>query len=195
MKYIDIVFPKNNETSLINKARKLGYSGLIFVYEDSNIPREIPQVHDFEIFVGVLTNKLDSFRKSTKFKKNLLLSNDNSINIIKQRPNVLFDIEEEKDSMHQRKSGLNQVLCKLMKERNVSYGISINSILRSGNRAQLMGRIMQNVRLCQKYKVNIVVGSFASSSNEMRNPDDIESLLRLFGVKSTKTCFEIKKGY
>jgi len=185
MRYIDIVQPRNNETSLINKARELGYSGVCFIYDESNTPKTLLELKDFKIATAVLT------QNPQKHKKKIIFSDSNDVNLIKQKPKILFNIEEEKDSMHQRRSGLNQVICKLMKEKGVSYGISINLILKSNERDKLIGRIIQNIKLCQKYNVDIVVGSFATKPFEMRNPGDIESFIRLLGVKNPKKSFQL----
>jgi RNase P/RNase MRP subunit p30 len=187
---IDIVIPsKNNETSFINRARKLGYSGVCFLYEENNISdkhiKKLKDKTDFKILVGVVVeNNPDKFRKY-----DLLISKSNNVSVIRKKVNLLLDIEEEKDAMHQRRSGLNHVLCRLMKEKKVGYGINFHTILNSDSRGDVLGRIIQNVKLCNKYKVDILFGSFARNTDEMRAPEDFKSLMRLLGVKSPKCCF------
>ena len=84
-----------------------------------------------------------------------------------------------KDFIHYRNSGLNQVLCKLAKKNNITLGFNFNDILKGKPN---MGRMMQNVRLCRKYKVRMVLASFASSIYEMRNPKDLMSFGKCIGM-------------
>ncbi len=203
MEIVDIVIPKGNELSLINRAKKLGYSGICLVYHEKEISdsrinelrTKYPSSKEFKLSFGVVVKS-----NPTKFRKyGTLFCRSNNVSLIKQNINILFDIEETSDSMHQRKSGLNYSICNLMHEKGVSYGISISSILNcsqmnqlnkdrnGGNeRANLLGRIIQNVMLCNKYNVKITCGSFASSHLELKSPSDIESFLRIIGVKDTK---------
>ena len=54
-----------------------------------------------------------------------------------------------KDYMHSRNSGLNQVLCKLASRNNVAIGFDFCLVYNSKNRGLVLGRMMQNVRLCR----------------------------------------------
>jgi RNase P/RNase MRP subunit p30 len=192
---IDIVFPKNKETGFINRARALGYSGLIFVYDEKNASKSkiealTEKVEDFKIYVAVLVES-----NPEKFRKfDYLVTKSNNVKVIKQKANLLFDVEEDHDAMHQRRSGLNQVLAKLMKTKKVSYGISFRSILQAKSRSQLIGRVLQNVRLCQKYDVSVVMASFAKTPEQMRSPEDFKSFLRILQVRAPKACFLTQKN-
>ena len=95
------------------------------------------------------------------------------------------------DAMHQRDSGLNHVLCTLAKEHNVAIGFSFAVVLHAHNRAKLLGRMMQNIRLCRKYKVRIVIGSFAKEQSDARNVKDMQSFFRVLGMtgKEVQTNF------
>lgn len=90
---------------------------------------------------------------------------------------ILLDphLGQRRDKMHQRDSGLNQVLVKLAKKNNVAIGISFKNILSS--RAEDLGRIIQNIELCRKYKVKIVILEY-----EDRNPEDVNSLFKVLGM-------------
>ena len=86
----------------------------------------------------------------------------------------------DRDFTHYRNSGLNQVLCKLTKKNNIAIAFNFNLVLNNESikRSQILGRMMQNVRFCRKYKINTVIASFASKPEEMRNAHDLVS----FGV-------------
>lgn len=88
---------------------------------------------------------------------------------------VSLERSSGRDFMHYRNSGLNQVLCKLAKRNNIAIGFNFNDILKDKPN---MGRMIQNIRLCRKYKVRMVLASFASNVYEMRNPKDLMS----FGI-------------
>jgi len=85
-----------------------------------------------------------------------------------------------RDYLHSRNSGLNDVLCKLAKKNDVAVGFSFSEVLNAEGleRSLIIGRMMQNVSLCRKFKVPIVLGSFAFDKFEMRSPKDLLS----FGV-------------
>ena len=97
---------------------------------------------------------------------------------------ILLDphMNRRKDFMHHRDSGLNQVLCKLAKERDIAIGFSFSAILKSKNLPEDLGRIIQNIKLCRKYKLRMLVASFAKNQNEQRNIQDIQSFFKVLGM-------------
>ena len=102
-----------------------------------------------------------------------------------KRTDILLDPEPETyDKLHYRSSGLNHVLCKLAKKNNVCIAFSFRRMLYSKNRALLFGKIMQNIKLCRKYKVNVVFGSFAENKWEMRSPHELKTLMQCLGMRA-----------
>ena len=97
---------------------------------------------------------------------------------------ILLDphLGNRKDFMHQRNSGLNHVLCALAKENTVAIGFSFSAILRSPQREKLLGRMMQNILLCRKYKIPMVIGSFAKNHWEIRNEKDLQAFFMVLGM-------------
>ncbi len=100
------------------------------------------------------------------------------------KPDIMFGFEESerKDTMHQRYSGLNNVLCELAFRNKVQIAFSFNSILNSAQRSVLFGRMMQNISLCRKYKVKTLIGSFAKQPSEMRSAKDLQSVFITLGM-------------
>lgn len=99
----------------------------------------------------------------------------------RNRDIVVYNLEEQKrDYIHFRNSGLNQVLCKLAKKNNIAIAFNFNLVLNNEGivKSQIIGRMMQNIKLCRKYKVNMIIGSFASKIKEMRSAHDLMS----FGI-------------
>ncbi len=93
---------------------------------------------------------------------------------------ILVDphINNFRDSLHFRASGLDHVICNLMRKNNVSLGISLVSI----ENGLMLGRLKQNIKLCRKYKVNMKFFSFAKNKYEMRAREDMISFLRAIGM-------------
>ncbi len=64
-----------------------------------------------------------------------------------------------KDSLKQRDSGLNEVLCKLAKENNIKIGIDLSKIIKLNKleKARVLDRIRQNIFLCRKMGCKIII--------------------------------------
>ncbi len=167
----DYVISNGNEKEFVEMAEKLGYSELVFV---SDSPKNIKS----KIKI--------SFTKSV-FKSNIL--KDRNL-IESKKASLIYEFEQDKmkDKSHFRSSGMNHVLANLMKEKKVSYGISFSQILNASKevKALLIGRIVQNILLCRKYKVPVVVASFARNPHEMRDSRDLIALARTLGLNDYK---------
>jgi len=150
-------------------AERLGYSTLVFCYKDKT-PKEFPKTRI----------KIKTASENPKVKADYLISRDNDKlrqDIESSKADIFFEIEsqQKKDYMHQRGSGLNQVLCKLMKKKEKTYAFSFAQVLHASvsQQATILGRIKQNQMLCRKFKVKTVIASFARIPLEMRSPHDL----------------------
>ncbi|MCG2719072.1 MAG: hypothetical protein L6408_09615 [Nanoarchaeota archaeon] len=147
---------------------------------------------DFDSVMAVepieFTTKNDIRKKINKIKdlKIVLGSKSNRTLVEMKNIDILLSPERgvKKDHLHYRNSGLNQVVCKLAKKRNIAIGFNFNDILitKGKERAQILGRMMQNVRLCRKYKLGMVLGSFAKDKWQMRARNDMISLGIVLGM-------------
>lgn len=121
-------------------------------------------------------------------------TDEKSLRIAAENKNadILIGLEsiEGKDSLHGRNSGMNEVICKLLKKNSIAMGISFKSVLNSANKALILGRIMQNIELCRKYKVEMVLASFAESKWDLRSANELVS----FGVTLGMTPLEAKNS-
>ena len=124
-----------------------------------------------------------------EFKENIIIvqGGDDTINRLAvscKFVDILLDphLGDRRDKIYQRNSGLNQVLCELARENNVGIGFSFISVLNSRKRWELLGRIIQNIMLCRKYKVRMVIGSFAKNIDEQRNEKDLQSFFKVLGM-------------
>ncbi len=176
----DIVFPKNNELNFIKQGKKLGYDKIVFIYTEKtfnsapNVEKESIK-YDIEIVKGCLCDK--------KFvESDYSISNSNRIGWMKQDVKLVFDIEESDHFMNQKDSGMNVAIAQQMKQYNCMYGINFSRILSYKDRFDLLGSFIQNIVLCNKYKVKVVFVSFAKLPLEMRNPEDLKAFGRILGL-------------
>ncbi|MFH1711144.1 MAG: RNase P subunit p30 family protein [Nanoarchaeota archaeon] len=85
-----------------------------------------------------------------------------------------------KDKLKERDSGLNQVLCKIARNNNITLAIDFNEIINSEKRekAIILGRIKQNIKLIKKFKNKLTI---------INPPEDKISLSALFRVLGADT--------
>ena len=185
----DIVIPENNETSFISIADKLGYKSLLFLYSFEDYFNKRDFESKIKLSYGILADPKNISKINNKFNEKrpftVIKSSSNNREIIeKSRSDLVFSLEEysKKDFMHQRGSGLNHIMAKLAHVNNIMIGFSLNSILNSDKKHMILGRIMQNIKLCRKYKVKMMIASFAFDPMEMRSPHDLMSLFLKLGM-------------
>ncbi len=189
--FADIVFPRDNERKLINMAVRLGYSTLYLIYDfkenfDKKKIEELSEDTDIKIKMGFKTD-IKNIQKFKRFGFTVIEATDKSRHIIEKcKPNLIYNLEliGKKDFIHHRNSGLNQVLCKLANKNKVIVGINFNNFLKETKLRKdiIIGRIQQNIKLCRKYKVKMLIASFATTPYEMRNPQDLLSFCVVLGM-------------
>jgi hypothetical protein len=184
----DIVFPSENEKEFILIAEKLSIKELYLVY-DYKKGEDYFFIDEFKndkvkLKLGLIAKDNEILKAKQVCDFVIAESSDNDQDVLEKfKPNLMFDFENSKlnDKTHYRRSGLNQVLCKIAAENDIIIGFSFNSLLKctGARRAVLLGRMMQNINICRKYKVKIGVFSFALKPYEMRSGKDLESLGRV----------------
>lgn len=101
-----------------------------------------------------------------------------------------LEVISQKDTFHQRASGLNQVYCKLAVRNKIAVAFNLRDIFYAKDKYVVLGRVMQNIRLCRKYKVKMMIISLAEDEYGMRNPMDLISL----GISLGMTAKEASDG-
>lgn len=119
------------------------------------------------------------------YEKNLKAAGSRKIDMLINAENV-----PNTDKTHYRSSGLNHLVCVSAKENNVAVGFNFSNLLNSNNKAKILGRMRQNVRICRKYKIRMVIGSFAENKFGMRHAKDLMAFGRSLGM----TGPEVKKA-
>jgi ribonuclease P/MRP protein subunit RPP1 len=118
-------------------------------------------------------NKLVS-RSYGKYKFLAVQGSDDEVNraaVEDKRVDLLLnpEIERKRDFSDWRNSGLNDVLCRFAAENNVAIGIDLATLpSEKFALAERLGRIMQNIRLCRKFRAKMLI---FSSEKEINDPD------------------------
>ena len=127
-------------------------------------------------------NKARKLIRENKGKEIIFSSNDDDFNrkiIEKENINILLINQiGRKDFQKQRNSGFNQVIAKIAKKKKVVIGINLDEIINSNEKAQILARIKQNIKLCNKNKLEMKFISF----KHKRNPHDLKSLGLVLGM-------------
>lgn len=183
---IDIVIPDNNEKEFLDMAKKLGGEGVCFLYDK---PRDISQLRQAEgIKVYAATLQL-SAKADLRAAKGMEHVRDV---LEKTNVDVVFELEDhkEKDFMSQRNSGMNHVLCAIAHDKNRVVAFSMASLLTTSGktRAQILGRMMQNIVLCRKYGVTMALASFARSPWQMRAEGEMRALGMMLGMRPSEAA-------
>jgi RNase P/RNase MRP subunit p30 len=166
--------------------REIGFSRLIPVktVQDTSDFNNL-EGYDAVLIDTVSKEKLRQFVDKAKSRNKLIIvkAKDDSFNrsaLETKKISVLLSPEnqEKADFMAYRNSGLNQVLCKIAEKNKVSIGISFSEILSISSDkilAERIGRIMQNIMICRKYKTKIQFANFSNEIKFLRSASDLRS--------------------
>jgi ribonuclease P/MRP protein subunit RPP1 len=128
-------------------------------------------------------------REQKRLKKQVMfISSDDNLTrkILEKEPvDILVILQSHrKDRQKQRDSGFNQVLAKIAKKNKVKIGICLDEILasKSKQRAEILARVMQNIRLCSKNKIPM---KFCGENT--RDIYDLKSLGLVLGMPTWMT--------
>jgi len=205
MQNTDVLMPRNNEEELLRLGYKLGFKELVLLYDalSKGLEKTTP-LHSFEppfqahrplkiktliIRRAGLVRSIGDIDKVKK-KFDLLFAPAQRPFFENKKIKYLINAEESKaqDFLYQRRAGLDSVMCKLAKE--TSKVIVFNTRLlapESKDKAEgvlnivnntVLARMMQNAKLCRKYKVKTLVATLATKPLEMRAPKDLQGFAR-----------------
>ncbi len=182
-KMMDIVIPNNNEEEFIAMAEKLGYNALRFLYDINEYGKKF-ESKKIKVYTGILADSRNIIKNRHEKVFVAVKSFGDDREIIEQsKADMIFAFEDrpKRDFIHQRASGLNHIMCKLAKENNVTIGFSLSSILNSGDKHVVLGRMKQNIKMCKKTRTKTAIASFAKKPSEMRSVHDLKSLFKILG--------------
>ena len=140
----------------------------------------------------VLIKETDFMKARKKIGENkgkviVFSSSDDELNrkiLEKEKINILLlNQSERKDAQKQRNSGFNQVLAKIAKKNNIAVGINLDEIIESKNKSEILSRIKQNIKICNKNKLKM---KFISEKHK-RNIYDLKALGLVLGMPTNMT--------
>jgi len=95
------------------------------------------------------------------------------------------------DKLYQRDSGLNHVLCKIAKKNNIEFQLDINELtnsrLEKKEKAKILSRWIQNLRLFKKFKNKVKVIGINKD-----NKKEVQSLLIVLGLPTKQVKDAVK---
>ncbi len=207
--FYNIVFPKNNEQAFIEAAEKLQTEGLCLAYpfvdrknasDAKEAISELQKKTKVKLAAAFTATGSGIHKIHDLSEIAIAEAPENSRDTIaKQAPEIVYNLElsQAKDFAKARNSGLDKPTCQFARENNVILAFSFSTLLNAKNQQQLLGRMMQNIKLCRKYDVKTAIASFASDPYEMRSHHDLKSFLLAFGMhtanakKSMETVSEL----
>ena len=137
-------------------------------------------------------NNFETVRKTinqNKDKQIIFTSDDDELNrkvLEKLEINILLlKQSKRKDFQKQRNSGLNHVLAKIAKKKNIIIGINLDEIINfeRKNKSEILARIKQNIKLCNKNKLKM---KFISEKDK-KEIYDLKSLGLILGMPTWMT--------
>jgi len=183
----DIILPQGNEKELAEMAARLGMRSLLALYPIGRVPTSLPKLA-CDVVVGTLC---DANRAEAALQNGgivALISSEVDKNVFERRsaPSLLLGVGEttKGDRMHQREGGLNQPLARSLAKHGTIVVLALSSLLqRDGEqRAQLLGRWMQNAAICRKANVRTLIASCASTPYGLRAAAERKSIGVIVGL-------------
>ena len=180
---IDVVLSQQQEKAYADLARTLDWKDVLFLSTKAK-PKPAPPSAGLQ---GMLTKAQDVKKRKTEGLFVAVKADPADFrSALEQGPDLVFGMESmvPRDPLHARASGLNHVLCAIAKRKGTLVGLDVGMLLNATqvHRAQLLGRAVQNIALCKKYRVPVVIASFARQPWQMRSPHDLLALAELLGL-------------
>ena len=189
----DIVFPEENEEEFVRRAESLGTEALVFVYKFdlSKLEKLRERVKNLQKTTPVRLGFVLEAEGSDVHKvrdlgeKSVLKVRGNARELIARRkPSMVYGLElsERKDFSKSRNSGLDRPVCQFAKKNNTAVVFSFSSVLESADLEELLGRMRQNIVLCRKHGLKVIVASLARKPEQMRSLHDLRSFFLVLGM-------------
>jgi len=102
---------------------------------------------------------------------------------LKNKPFAFFGLETNKksDFLRFRNSNMNQVVAKFFADKKIFYGIDLGMIQNAKNKQIILGRVFQNLKLCKKYKIPVLI---ASLDGQQKNSHNVLTALESFKIST-----------
>ncbi len=169
----DIVIPDGNEEEFQEMSEKLGINNLVYLYTKQPKERK-----------GKTAFLAQKRQDTNKNEYDLILAERKKWAFQEPKVDIIFNLEntDKEDFVHHRASGLNQKLAKQARENNTAIAFNLSQLYNQEKASQTLGRMQQNVRICRKYNVDMIIASFAIEPYDMRAPKELEALGKTIGM-------------
>jgi len=191
------------------RAKLLGYKGICVTeyFQSKNQMEELKKKCEeiskemgIDIFVGFQARNTKELAKLVPLRReyDILLVKGGDLDLNRkavETPEVDILLHPE---LGRRDSGFNHTMAKLARANNVAIEVNFREILLSSKntRANIIHNISENVKLCKKFKVPMVICSGAFSHLQMKDPKVLISMGTLLGLelKEAKKCVSETPG-
>lgn len=186
---------KSSVEDFAKRAKTLGFRGIGFAtyYKDrKRVDRlkkttvKVSKEVGIDIFIGLEATTPEELKKLVDIRRDydILLVRGTNLNLNRkavQTKEVDILAHPEYD---RRDSGLNHIMAKLAAKNKVAIEINFREILQSSKntRSHIMHHIQENVKLCKKYKIPIILSSGAVSHWQLKDPKVLISMGCLLGL-------------
>ncbi|PIN92909.1 hypothetical protein COU61_01230 [Candidatus Pacearchaeota archaeon CG10_big_fil_rev_8_21_14_0_10_35_13] len=122
-------------------------------------------------------------------KNRLFVESKNTRSII-----LNHNLKDAKDSLYERDSGLNHIICRFAKEKNITFIIDLDELWNDYSndlflKARVFSRVMQNLRLFNKFKNSLKVMNLNG-----RTPREVQNLLITLGLNTSLSNSAVKNA-
>jgi len=194
---------KSSIQDFANRGKLLGYKGICIteyfqskeqIEELKKKCEEIGKELGIDVFVGFQAKNTKELAKLIPLRReyDLLSVRGGDLELNRkavETPEVDILLHPE---FERRDSGFNHIMAKLAKDNNVAVEINFREILLSSKntRSHIVHNISENVKLCRKFHVPIIICSGAASYLQMKDPKVLISMGKLLGMelKEAKKC-------
>lgn len=180
-------FIGSKSEKVIKKSKKLGFDKIHFV-------KIIKRINDFGnkgeydacLIESENINEIRRFidKAGNYFEKIIVLGTTDKINrmILEHKKTwALIDPQHahknDRDYDSYRNSGLNHVLCKIAHDNEKITLFSLNEL----KEVKSLGRVVQNIKLCKKYKAKYFIVNFSGNIDDFRSAFELKEVERVLG--------------
>lgn len=165
----DLTLIKTNKEEVKALGKKFGFSDIFFI-DKENI-KKISEIRPRKL--NIVIGGSDEINRK-------VLSNPNTTILLNPEPNI-------RNSLTHKNSGLNHVLCKIAHKNKITIAFSADRL----NDINITGKIMQNIRLCRKYKINMLFFTLAKNKHELIASSDLLSILHVLGMNPKEAKYAL----
>jgi len=192
--YTDIISPASEKElePMLRRSLELGFTPLIGVQPSklttfSKLLETI--LSNSNVGLGVLLSGKKEQKLISKYKQTMpvVVQTHDNVRELSEKHSGLFiygmESHTRRDHMHFRFSGLNHILVDLAKKKHHTFVFSLSNYLAGSSQTKsiLLGRVKQNITLCEKKKVPYLCATFGKNQYDIKDWKSLLSLLKKEG--------------